>query len=136
MLVFRCLDTLCITKVKGHADEVMVLDGRVTALLMKLLTLVVGGLVMLSLMCVVTCLGYVVGGILSFLIFIVSSLPSPGLLSTMTGVLLCGWAHAKTGPTKNVTSHAKPISATLSNNKWTGPCPGHTVPPTRDHHYV
>ena len=30
MLHIRGLDTVCISKVKGHADEGMVLDGRVT----------------------------------------------------------------------------------------------------------
>ena len=86
----RGLDTVRITKVKGHADEGVVLDGRVreidrvvTTLLMRLLTLVVEGLEMLSLMLVVTCLGSVGVGILSFLIFIGSSLPSPGQLLTM-----------------------------------------------------
>ena len=49
MLHLRGLDTVRITKVKGHADEVVVHDGRVreldswvTTLLMRLLTLVVG----------------------------------------------------------------------------------------------
>ena len=56
-------------------------------LLMRLLTLVVGGLVMLSFDARRN-QGNVVGGILSFLIFIVSSLPSLGLLSTMTGVMV------------------------------------------------
>ena len=64
------------------------LTGLVITLLMRLLTLVVEGLVLLSLMRVVTCLGYVFGGILSFLIFIVSSLPPLGLLSTMTRVMV------------------------------------------------
>ena len=69
MLDLRCLDTVRITKVKGHADEDMILDGRVRnltgwvmMLLMRLLTLVVGGLVMLSLMRVAVCQGFVVAG--------------------------------------------------------------------------
>ena len=61
------------------------LTGWVTALLMRLLTLVVGGLVMLSLMRGVTCLGSVVGGILSFLIFTVSLLPSLGAVVNHDG---------------------------------------------------
>ena len=42
MLDLRGRDTVRIAKVTGHADEAMVLDGRgwVTALLMRLLTLV------------------------------------------------------------------------------------------------
>ena len=74
-----------ITEVKGHAGEGMVLDGRVREIdklgnkpAERLLTLVVGGLVMLSLMRVATCLGFVGVGILSFLIFIGSSLPCRG----------------------------------------------------------
>ena len=61
--------------------------GRLTELvmmlLMRLLTLGVGGLAILSLMRVVICLGFVDVGILSFLIFIDSSLPFLGLLLTM-----------------------------------------------------
>ena len=43
---------------------------------------------MLSLMLVVICPEFVGAGILSVLIFVVSSLPSPGLLSSMTGVMV------------------------------------------------
>ena len=43
------------------------LTGLATMLLMRLLTLVGGGLVMLSLMRVVTCLGFAGAGILLFL---------------------------------------------------------------------
>ena len=81
MLHRRGLDTVRISKVKGHADDGMVLHGQVrqvdrlrNELLMRLLILVVGGSVLLSLMPVVTCLGFVLVGILSFLIFIVFSL--------------------------------------------------------------
>ena len=76
-----------VTKVKGHADEGMVLDGRVleldrweTTLPMRLLILAVGGLVMLLLMFFVTFLGSVVDGILLSCIITGSSLPCPGLL--------------------------------------------------------
>ena len=68
MLHLRGLDTVRVTKVKGHADEGMVLDGRVrltgwvTMQLTRLLTLVGGESVMLSLMRVVICLGFVVAG--------------------------------------------------------------------------
>ena len=65
----------------------MVEFGRLTGwvmMLLRLLILVVGELVMLSLMLVVICPGSVVDGILSFLTFIGSSLPFLGLLSTMT----------------------------------------------------
>ena len=58
MLHLRGLDTVRITKVKGHADEVwfsMVEFGRLTGLVMTLLmrlpTLVGGGLALLLLMC-------------------------------------------------------------------------------------
>ena len=71
-----------ITKVKGHADQEMVLDGRfesltgwVTTLLMRLLTLVVGGFVI--------CLGSVGVGTLLFLTFIDFSLPFLELWSIM-----------------------------------------------------
>ena len=78
MLHLRGLDTVRISKVKGHADDCMVLDGWVQevdrlgndAADMGLLTLVVGELVMLSLMLEVICLGSVVAGTLFFLIFI------------------------------------------------------------------
>ena len=52
MLRQRGLDTVCISKVKGHAD-----DGMVMTLLMRLLILDVGGSVLLSLMLVVTSRG-------------------------------------------------------------------------------
>ena len=75
MLNRRGLDTVRISKVKGHADDAMVLhDGWVMTLLMRLLILVVGGSVLPSLMLVVTCLGFVVAGTLSSLIFIAFSL--------------------------------------------------------------
>ena len=67
MLHLHGLDTVRITKVKGHADEVwfsMVgcgrLIGLVIILLMRLLILGVGGLVILSSMRDVICLGFVV----------------------------------------------------------------------------
>ena len=78
MLHLRGLDTVRVTKVKGHADEGMVLDGRVrltgwvTMQLTRLLTLVGGESVMLSLMRVVICLGFVVAGTLLFLTFILT----------------------------------------------------------------
>ena len=81
MLLLRGSETVRISKVKGHVDEGMVLDGRVrevdraTTLVMRLLILVVGELVMLSLMLVVIFLVCVVAGTLLFLIFIGSSLP-------------------------------------------------------------
>ena len=79
MLHLRGLDTVRITKVKGHAGPEVVL-----------LTLHVGGLVMLSLMLVVTFLVFVGAGTLSFLNFKGSSLPSPGLLLIMVGMMaLC-----------------------------------------------
>ena len=52
-------------------------------LLMRLLVLIVGGLVMLSLVLVVICLGSVVAGTQLFLTFIGSSLPFLGLWSIM-----------------------------------------------------
>ena len=71
MLHLRGSGTVRITKVKGHADEVwfsMVEFGRLTGLVMtlliRLLTLVVAELVMLSLMLVVICPGSVVAGTL------------------------------------------------------------------------
>ena len=97
MLHLRGLDTVRITKVKGHADQGMVLDGRVRELDRlgnDAADEAADFLVKLSLMRVVNCLGCV--GILSFLIFIGSSLPSAGLWLTVTGVmallliLLCG----------------------------------------------
>ena len=76
MLHLRGLDTVRITKVKGHADEGMVLDDLVRELdrlgndaAERLLTLDVGGLVILSLMLVVICLGFVVAGALFLLTF-------------------------------------------------------------------
>ena len=59
------------------------LIGLVTMLLMRLLTLDVGGLVILSLMPVVTFLGSVVAGTLLCLIFIGFLLPLLGLLLTL-----------------------------------------------------
>ena len=82
MLQLRGLITARVTEVKGHADEGMVLDGRVReidswamTLLMRLLILGVGELVLLSLMLVVIYLGFLVTGTLSFLTFIGFSLP-------------------------------------------------------------
>ena len=82
MLRFPGLDTVRITKVKGHADEGWFLTvgfGRLTGLvmmlLMRLLTLDVGELAILSLMLVVICLGCVLAGSLLFLTFIGFSLP-------------------------------------------------------------
>ena len=84
-------DTVRITKVKGHADEVMVLDGRVREL-DRLGNNAAGdgeGLCLLLLMLVVICPGVVVGGILFFLIYIGSSLPFLGLLLIMMGTMDC-----------------------------------------------
>ena len=70
MLHLRGLGTVRISKVKGHADEGMVLDGRLREVdrlgndAADELTLDAGGLVMLSLMLVVICLGSVVAGTL------------------------------------------------------------------------
>ena len=90
MLHLRGRDTVWISKVKGHADECVVLDGRVRevdrlviALLMRLLTMVVEGLVMLSSKLVVICLGFVVAGTLLSLTFIGFSLPILVQLSIM-----------------------------------------------------
>ena len=55
---------------------------------MRLLTLVVGGLVMLSLMRVVICLGFVDDGTLLLLTFIGSSLPFLGPLLIMMGIMV------------------------------------------------
>ena len=78
MLHLRGLGTVRITKVKGHEMRVWILTvgfemmiGWVTMLLMRLLTLVVEGLAILSLMLVVICPGSVVAGTLLFLTFIV-----------------------------------------------------------------
>ena len=82
LFLFAGRDTVRITEVKGHADEVLFLmvgfvslTGLATVLQMKLLTLVRGGSVLLLSMLVVICLGFVVGGILLFLACIGSSLP-------------------------------------------------------------
>ena len=90
MLDLRGRDTVRITMVKGHADQGMVLDGWIreldslgTMLLMRQLTLVGGGSVLLLSMLVVISQGFVVGGILLFLIFIGFSLPFLGLWSIM-----------------------------------------------------
>ena len=64
MLHPRGPDTVRITKVEGHADEGMVLDGRVGEVDRLGNNAAEGGLVMLSLMRVVICLGFVVVGIL------------------------------------------------------------------------
>ena len=79
MLNRRGLDTVRISKVKGHTDDdygspwscSSRMISWVMTLLMRPLTLVVGGSVLPSLMLVVTCLGFVVTGTLSSLIFIV-----------------------------------------------------------------
>ena len=101
MLHLRGLDTVRITKFRVMLIKVWFLTvgfrnltGWVTTLLMRLLTLVVGGLVMLSLMHVVICLGLVDVGILSFLIFIGFSLLFLELWSIMMGgmvLLLIHW---------------------------------------------
>ena len=79
-----------VLRLRSRADEGMVLDGRVRKIdrlgktpQMRLLTLVVGELVMLSLMLVVIYLGFVVAGALSFLTLIGFSLPFLGLWSIM-----------------------------------------------------
>ena len=81
MLHLRGLDTVRISKVKGHLMMawffVVRFVGRigwVMTLLMRLLILDVEGSVLLSLMLVVTCLGFVVTGTLSFWTFIDFSL--------------------------------------------------------------
>ena len=90
MLQLRGFDTVKVSKVTGHADEGMVLDGRVrvwivwaTMLLMKLLNLVGGGFLFMSLMLVVIWLGFAIVGILLFVIFIVFVLLLLGLLLIM-----------------------------------------------------
>ena len=103
MLHLRGLDTVRISKGKGHAGEGMVLDGRVRGVdrlgidaADEAAVLGVGGLVLLSLMLVATCLGFVVAGTLLFLIFIFFSLPYLVLWSIMMVgmilllILLCG----------------------------------------------
>ena len=77
MFHLRVLEKVRITKVKGHAEEGMVLDGRVREVdrlgndaADEAADLVVGELVLLSLMLVVICLGSVRAGTLLFLIFI------------------------------------------------------------------
>ena len=94
LLSIRGWDTVCISKVKGHADEVwcwmvgfVSLTGMVTKLLMMQLTLVEGGSVLLFSMLVVISLGSVCVGILSFLTFIGSSLPFLGPLIIMMGTM-------------------------------------------------
>ena len=96
MIHLRGLDTVRISKVKGHADEGMVLDGRVREVdrlgndaADEAPILGVGELAILSLMLVVTCLGSVVAGTLLFLIFIVFfSLPYLVLWSIMMVVMV------------------------------------------------
>ena len=81
MLQQRGLDTVCISKVKGHADDGMVLHGQVRredklgSDAADEATDFGRGSVLLSLTLVVTYLEFVVVGTLSFLTFIVSSLP-------------------------------------------------------------
>ena len=81
MLRLRGPDTLRISKVKGHADEDMVLNGQVREVdrlgnnaADEPLTLVGAMLVMRLLMLVVTCLGFVIAGILFSSTFIGFSL--------------------------------------------------------------
>ena len=95
MLRLRGPDTVRISKVKGHADEAMVLNGQVRevdswviTLLMRLLILVGVVLVMRLLMPVVTCLGFVIAGILFSSTFIGFSLLFLELWSIMMVVLV------------------------------------------------
>ena len=90
MLHLRGLDTVRITKVKGHADDGMVLEGRVREVdrlgndaADEAADFGRRKLVMLSLMLVVLCPGFVVAGTLLFLTFIGFSLPFLGLWSIM-----------------------------------------------------
>ena len=107
ILIHRMIDlrgrgTVRVTKVKGHAGEdrfcmvgFVSLIGLLTMLLMKQLTLVEGGLALLLLMPAVTCLVFVVVGILFFLICIGSLLLSLELLLIMMGLvalLLIFWS--------------------------------------------
>ena len=84
MLRLRGLDTVRVTKVKGHADEDMVLDGRVREV-DRLGNNAADEAAdsMQSSMLVGICLRYVGVGILFFLIFIGFSLPFLELWSTM-----------------------------------------------------
>ena len=82
MLNHRGLDTVRISKVKGHADDAMIFMVRfvgriswVMTLLMRLLILVDGGSILRLLMLVAICQVFVVAGTLLFLIFIGFSLP-------------------------------------------------------------
>ena len=96
ILHLRGLDTVQISKGKGHADEGMVLDCRVREVdrlgndaADEAADFGRKGLVMLSLMLVVICPGSVVAGTLLFLIFIVFSLLFLVLWSIMmVGMLL------------------------------------------------
>ena len=93
LLDLRGRDTVRVTKVKGHADEGMVFDGRVRELDRlgnnaadeAAAFGVGGGSVLLLSMLDVICQGVVVGGILFFVICIGSSLLSLELLSIMMG---------------------------------------------------
>ena len=83
LLSIRGEGTVCISKVKGHADESLVRSGQVRALdrygnfvLMRLLTLVVVGSGLILLMLGGIFLGFVGGGILLFWFCIGSLLPS------------------------------------------------------------
>ena len=74
MLQLCCLDTVRITKVKGHVEEGMVLDGRVREqdrvgnnAADEAADLAVGGLTITLLMLGALCLELAVDGILSFL---------------------------------------------------------------------
>ena len=78
MLRLRGLDTVRITKVKGHADQGMVLDGRVREI-DRLGNDAADEAADFALMLVVICLEFVVAGTLSFLTFIGSLLPFLGL---------------------------------------------------------
>ena len=95
LIDLRGSNTVRVTKVKGHADEGWLLPvvfvsliGLVIMLQMRQLTLVVGGLPLLLLMPVVICLGFVVAGILLFLIYIGSLLLFLALCLIMTVLLV------------------------------------------------
>ena len=96
MIRHRGADTVRVSKVKGHADmrlwyavvRFVRLTGSVIMLLMMLLILVDVVSVIWLLMLVVTCLGFVIVGILSFLTFIGFSLLSPELWLILTVVLV------------------------------------------------
>ena len=96
MIRRRGPDTVRISKVKGHADEAMARHGQVREVdrlgnnaadeAADFGRRRVGNLQLLML--VVTCLGFVISGILSFLTFIGFLLLSPELWLIMTVVLV------------------------------------------------